>query len=308
MSESNSPARHTPGTAQSDRKMASPKESSGNPLQYFRSIVVLGSLRSTIQNASYATQLGGWIERFDAFQRQQFGFNEGKNLHLAVGRTILFVGDDVLSARSEQLALCELGKKLGYATSVRITVLDALANPEAYGALVSPESAVPSVMLDSQQLAHADSSDAVHRLVTQTLRAGKSLSLTGTTPYWLDTGVLDIPEMNGTTFTMFGAPAHKVKAGMTALADPCAVRFQVFVGATGEIFPCHGLVGIPAGSIGHIAAPPEKIFSIADWSQLDEWARYGPMSPDRSPEPPINPLPSVCRNHREEMKIRGKKS
>lgn len=307
MSESDIPTRHVLSTNQSTGKMASPKESSGNPFQYFRSIVVLGNLRSTIQNASYATQLGDWIERFDAFQRQQFGFNQGKNLFLAVGRTILFVGEDVLSAKSEQLALCELGKKLGYATSVRITVLAALANPEAYGELVSPESAVPSVMLDSQQQSHADSSDAVNRLVTQTLRVGKSLSLTGTIPYWLDAGVLDLPEMNGTTFNMFGAPAQKVKTGMGAIVDPCAVRFQVFVGNTGEIFPCHGLVGIPAGSMGHISAPPKQIFSVTDWSQLDEWARYGPMSSDRSPEPPISPLPSVCRNHREEIKIQGKK-
>jgi len=278
-----------------------PKSSSRNPLQYFRSIVILGDLNSTIPTALDANRLGNWIERFDVFQRQKLGFDQGNNLFLAVGRTISFCGDAVLSAKVEQLALCELGRKLGYATSVRIAVSDALADPHAYRDLVAQESAFATVLLDAGQRTSVDPSEAVNRLVLRAIEAGKSLSLIGSIPYWLDSGVLDLQELNGTSFSMSGVSEQKARADIVALVDPCSSRFSIFISNTGEIFPCQGLVGIPAGSIGHISAPLNNIFPGADWPQLDEWARNGPTPSGRSSEPSISALPPVCRNHREEL-------
>lgn len=302
MSEREGPVSYRiPCAARPLGRTAGPKALSRNPLQYFRSIVILGDLRSTIPNDLYARRLGSWIEQFDVFQRQQLGFDRGKNLFLAVGRTISFLGESVFSAKAEQLSLCELGKKLGYATAVRIRVSDALTNPQAYRDLVAPESAISTVLLDAGQRLCAESPDAIHQLVLRVIEAGQTLSLIGSIPYWLDSGVLDLHALNGTAFSICGVSEQKARADAVALTDPCASRFQIFIAHTGEIFPCQGLVGIPAGNIGHIAAPLENILSIADWSRLDEWARNGPTLSDRLSQPPISPLPPVCRNHREEL-------
>ena len=279
---------------------AGPRAPSGNPFQYFRSIVVLGDLCSTIEAAPYASHVSKWIESFDAFLRQKLGFDSGHNLFLATRRTIVFCGNAVLKARAEQLALCELGKKLGYATSVRITVVDALADSQAYWELIAPTSAVSTVILDAPEPPSGEPSDGVNRLVLRVIEAGKALSLIGSIPYWLDSGVLGIQETNGTTFTMCGVSQQKARADTVGLVDPCASRFQIFINNVGELFPCQGLVGIPAARIGHISAPLEKSFSVVDWPQLDEWARNGPLS-GRSSEPPITALPPVCRRHREEL-------
>lgn len=278
--------------------VAAPRGTSGNPIHYLLSIAVLGDLRGSPEAASYSTDVGKWIERFDDFVRGILGFESGNNLFLAVGRTIAFLGDAAIEAKSEQLALCELGRKLGYMSSVRINVSAAAADIQDYRELIAGP-AISTIMLDARDGLNDLPLDTLHRLVLLVIEAGKALSLIGSPLYWLDSGVLGLQEMNGTTFNMSFTNEQRARTEIVSLVDPCASRFQIFVSASGEIYPCQGLIGIPTASIGHILVPPEESFSIVDWFRLDHWARNGPMLSTGSSESTMNALPYICRSHRE---------
>ncbi len=293
---------HVLGALKSTTKRGTGRNPAPLP-KYFRSIVVLGNLHASIDGDTYANQLSRWIERFNAFSRLQFGFDHGQNPLLAASRTILFMGDDVLSATNEQLALCSLVRRMGFASTVRIPVAEALARPGAFSELLAPESAVSTMLLDSRTHAAVDSPSELKMLVSECVRAGKALSLTGTISYWLDSGLLADQGVNGDGFSLGVISGQNDTRPTVSTFDPCASRFQVFISESGGLFPCQGLVGTSFGQIGHITAQNPNIFSVTDWAELDGWAKHGPSTDGATTHPP-GVLPVICRRHRKYLERR----
>lgn len=279
-----------------------PATGPGLTLQYFRSIIVPGKIRHMIPAGPFAAELSEWLKRFSEFQKRELGFDRGNNLHLLTGRNLLFLGEDILLATSTITSLAQTGNALGYATTIRIRLKDALDNVLAFDDLLRPESAISSIILDSQGRPPDDSPTIIEPIVNRLLSAGKNLSLMGSVSYWLGSGILDGQEINGHGFSISAIPTASASAPAVKSADPCASRFQLFISEAGDVFPCQGLMGIPSCRLGNISLRADDPVFSDDWGNFAHWAKNGPARETGLAEPTATPpLPMICRLHQSQI-------
>jgi hypothetical protein len=248
--------------------------------------------------------LAAWLERFDDWYKVAIGCERNERLHLLYHRDVTVVGDRLLDHVAEIGMVARRAAGLGFGFSVTIPLDEALAAEPRMNELV----ACPGVSTLALSVAGDEvvgDEEALARILSAIVRTKGHIGFIGVYDRIRELGLLDYPDVlstqitihpkDGTTGETLPIPSRPVQ--------PCFARLRVYVDTTGEIFPCLGLVGMPAARLGRIDDPIERTVLGGQPYPLclDRLARTGPDLTHPEPAQRYTGLPWICERHRREL-------
>ncbi len=271
-------------------------------LHLFRSAVVLS-------DDAPPPALLHWLPRWDAHIKHHLGILDGENLHALYGRALTLLAPSLRPCDDTLSALGPLARELGLSVAVNLSLAEALS-PEFDTLALLSRSMVGTVYLDARQAPPSVPSADVLHLVRNLRSSGVNPALVGPVARWQAFGLLDEPFLNAGT-------VHFAPAGRAALSsllasgpspfeirnsfDPCKERFAVFVAPDGNLYPCHGLVGVHPFRIGSLDADLPLHITPYQQDLLTSWAAAGPGCVGCVEPDPDSPLPLLCELHKAEL-------
>ncbi len=293
--------------------------------QPFGSVVFLLPDTDSDGWARHLDRCADWLDRWLTWFLAHNGILSGRNLHMLYDRSVSALGPAALSQRHQISRIAQVAARHGATFACELYVSDCLRQPDDFDELLRA-GVLKSVIFNPDGCSAAEDGEGVCAVVEAAARLGIAIILVGVPGFWTDVGVLDSPILNSGNFRIIpaqgqwrpgsrppaGRPARKSRRSEEApeaalstarLGSPCDVRFAVYVTATGDLYPCLGLVGCEQWCMGTIDSPPEESRFAAD-SDLATLAGLARRGPDLSaaPSPTMNDdlvhLPRVCAVHR----------
>lgn len=235
-----------------------------------------------------------WMRAWDRWFRAESGIAQGDHLHMQYRRDAVIVTDlsaDALLAMRPAGDTCrELG--IGFSASVllddalarRDAVIDGLAGGWLHAATLVATGPVPGAA-------------ALEALIAPLIDMGVQIRLAGDPAAFLQSGILDAPLLNARNLTI--EPRGPGAMPPPDRPAPCLPLMRLYVDATGDIYPCLGLLGTAQGRLGHIddvarGAP----FAPRSGLDLQTLALAGPAEEDCAAPARSFGLPERCARHR----------
>lgn len=284
-----------------------------NVIRHFRSITLLSDAsRSGVERLVDIDLFLDWLARYDVWFKTCVV--AGDQLALMYNRSLSLTASRIAQDAPHVVRIATAAKALGLGPLVQVVVSDAIACSDELLRMLAA-GGIGTLFLDAADSSAVDLA-ACAQLVRRLAPTGVALILYGTAEFWVATGVLGTPELNGVSFQLLpirrraGAPAgiETHRKGLKLLPpdsaaliaphtfNPCAHRFQLFVAPDGLIYPCHALIGLVA--LGHIEDPvgAEMFEGTLNWKAL------GACGPSVAPEAKDHEdgneaLPLACRSH-----------
>ena len=275
----------------------------------FRSIVVLADCDSG-RPIFPVDQLADWLPRWDTWFKRSSGVEDGFQLELLYGRSLQFLGRNFAAHPDGVARISEVAVPLGFGCCVTVTVAECQQAWQDVEALIA-KADLGSVYLEGRDtLPAADGVPSVRTVVERLLSCGVTPIFIGPLAVWQEDGLLTSPALNGTNWQLLpeaapgGQDARLPKVSMVDSAfSPCRERFTVFVTSDGFLYPCQGLAGMAAWSLGHLTDPvTDRILAPGGvHADLTMWAKTGPGSVGNVDGLGGEELAPVCRLHRAEI-------
>lgn len=257
-----------------------------------------------------------WLARYDIWFKTCVV--EGDQLSLMYNRSLSLTAPRLEQDLSHIIRIARAGRDLGLGPLVQVNIADAVRHPDLVFQLIE-QGGLNTLFLDASDADGVDPT-ACAQLVRRLAPVGVALILYGATEFWVGTGALTTPELNGASFQLLPmrkraaaiAPADIHRKGLKLLPtdstslisphifNPCAHRFQLLVAPNGVIYPCHALIGMVA--LGHIEDPVDA----ALFEGALDWKTLGACGPSIAPEKDDyeegnEALPLVCRSHMRQL-------
>jgi hypothetical protein len=246
-----------------------------------------------------ALELAEWLEKYDRWFKQASGIEQGRNLHLLYNRTSSINCAGILRTADTLPALLRAATRTGIQLRVSTVLSECVELEPQLNKLLDAGLNSISLYFDREDVAGAEA-EACRHLMENLASRSINLLLIGYISGWERIGVLSSKTMMAQTFHL--APARSALAQRNRQShafDPCANRLQLYIDSVGRIYPCVGLAGLDAASLGSIYDPIEETVLNGHPASMDfnHLARVGPgqMSGDASTSPALN---GTCALHR----------
>ncbi|GGM18382.1 hypothetical protein [Deinococcus aerophilus] len=265
--------------------------------QWFKSVALI--LEELDGDFTVPTEvLSAWIEQHDLWLKTQCGISQGQGLHHLYHRDVSVVGDAPLALWEKLAVLGDTCRRNGLGFSITVRFTQGLQFARELDALLAT-GAVSSLglcLFDRDEVSREQAVDVLERAD----QAGVSLGLLGSVARFRMLGLLARPQLNAQSFTLY--PLREADERVSVWHHdpaPCFARLRVHVDTDGGLYPCLGLLGVPAARLGFVQDSIENTVFGGRPSllPLDRLARQGP-----GPFPTLHlrqsGLPVICEQHR----------
>jgi len=252
-----------------------------NLVANFRSVSVLSAADPGPDRLTPpARVLARWLEEYHLAYVEANEAVNGGLFHALQGRTLMLVGDHLLSTTEDVATMAEAAARCGMSTTLAVSVTAMAAHPHALAALraaVPLQFRIDCTGLDAQ--ASPQALAACRATLASHVEAGGNVALMGDVATFRATGLL-ADELFTRTFLAIAPRPHPETRHMNrphALA-PCRDFIAWFVDAAGDLYPCAGMLGHVPARFGSVHEPFSRLADALAYSEasIDALARRGP--------------------------------
>jgi len=274
----------------------------------FRSVTFLLDCSSGGDMLPSTSNIVKWVNSLHEWYLDAVGVPHGKGVHLLYDREVALMGNGILECAEALQKIAAAARAIGIGVSVSIDAEHALSERSYLDWLLAQGKISAVGLIITPSAARARGPEIV-RLLDDFSEQSINLGIIAELGPLFEIGVMESEKLSKADLTWY--PLDMSGASVTSetngkppqLVRPCFARMRLFVDASGDIYPCLGLVGVAAARVGNIADAlcDTGLGDDLSMALLHHWACHGPDVSNEKLPAPTSGLPAICETHRGEL-------
>ena len=274
--------------------------------QWFKSVVVFleaSGLTADVSEPEHIRSVETWMTEYDAWYRSVSIVKSGRRVRLLYFRELSAVS--ALANLDSLCGLSELAQRLGMAFSYTFDAKELCDHAEAARLLTTrPGFGIAGIRIgrDTPLAISALLEESIVSLVDR----GVSIAIASPIERLRAFGLLDNPVICAAAFRLhpMGQPSAGARPPLpSGTSGPCSGLFRLHISRSGGVYPCLGLVDVPAALLGSIYRPfADSVFAGRSTAlNIPSLARHGPVLESAPHNLRRSELPFQCEGHRAQL-------
>ena len=247
--------------------------------------------------ANYIDLASNWVRKYNQYFIETLKIDAGKNVDCLYHRKISIIASGSGWAKTASMFL-RLSRDVNMRPELQITISQAIEETSELRIILEEFPETQIVLSQSRKY----QAGRLNELLTMLAAAKTRIVFEGEAAFWRSVGITSNPAFAAKSF-FIKTPSFSPQ--FIKEISPCFRRWVLVIDELGNIYPCHGLVGLTEQSIGHISTSPKsmRIFETGP-NDYDTWHRQGPKLGEKFQKlEKIKAKQDICLRHRSNLGV-----